>query len=355
MLSLDGLDSAILPPTASLVEAIQSLEVSSLQLILVCDPCNRLLGTVSDGDLRRYLLRTQSFSGDVRDVMNQNPIVVDPLESFDQVQKKMRLEKVGQIPVVTANSKLLGLWMWDERDDSQDSRDDTLIVIMAGGKGLRMRPLTESVPKPMLEINGEPMLQIIIEKFVREGFREFIFTTNYLSGVIKNYFGSGKKFGASITYVEEIEPLGTAGSLSLIPPDLLSKFENVIVTNADVITNLNFSRFQRHHLQCKNRVTLVVNKYSHNVPYGVVAFDDNEVVSIDEKPTFSWFVSSGICILDRQLISRLSKNERLDMPDFLQSLALEKINIGVYPIFDSWRDVGSPNDLIAMNRGVAND
>jgi NDP-sugar pyrophosphorylase family protein len=217
---------------------------------------------------------------------------------------------------------------------------------MAGGLGTRLRPLTETLPKPMLRVGGRPMLEIILDNFVSQGFKNFFISINYLGHIIQEHFGDGSKFGVSITYLSESKRLGTAGALSLLPEGIT---ENIVVTNGDVLTRLNLRALLDFHNALHSSATICVREFSTQVPYGVVEVADQVVQKIEEKPNVQRLVNAGIYVLNPKLLSQIPKDTYIDMPDLLNSMLKKDQVIGAFPIREYWADIGRVTDLDNAN------
>jgi dTDP-glucose pyrophosphorylase len=330
---------------STIEDAIRSLVSSSLRIVLIVDSSDVFLGTVTDGDIRRGILKGLDLSSPVSEVMNSNAIAVSPEISIDSVLQLMSINKLLQIPVVDSNRNLCGLYTWDEMNSSSAKKNT--MIIMAGGKGSRLMPFTENLPKPMVIVNKKPMLQHLIEKASAEGFKNFLLIVCHLKHLIQEHFGDGSKFGIEIKYLEESQPLGTAGGLSLVNKNMNEPF---IVTNADVITDVNYSNIIDFHTRNGADATMAVRSFEWQNPYGVVELSGIDILDFIEKPVVKNHINAGIYILAPSVFSELNKNERCDMPDFLMRLKNKNYKVVAYPIHETWMDLGRPKDLnLAIN------
>ena len=335
---------AMLRSIASVKTAIENLDNYGLQIILVVDEDGKLIGTLSDGDIRRGLLKGVSLDHTIAKLVNCNPMVVPENLSLDMVFRMMIANKVRQIPIVNGENKAVGLHLW-ERMKNFETIPNTLVV-MAGGKGTRLRPFTEECPKPMLHVAGKPMMEHIIQKAVEEGFRSFVISLGYLGHIIENYFGDGKNFGIDVSYIREDEPLGTAGALSLLENSFKHPF---VVTNGDVITNVQYAKVLEFHVQNLAFATMAVHPYQWQNPFGVVNMKGVDIVGFEEKPIISSHVNAGVYALSPETLGYLPRGERCDMPALFEMLRLKKKRVVAYPMHEEWIDVGRPADLQAVN------
>jgi len=331
-------------PTTSIREAILCIDRGNVQIALVADELGKLLGTVTDGDVRRGLLRGLSLTDPVAEVMNKAPITAGPAEDRSAILAQMKRKLVHQVPLVDDRGSLVGLETLDEL--LQPGRRETPVVLLAGGLGMRLRPLTEDIPKPMLRIGEKPILESILASFIEYGFCKFYFAVNYKADLIERHFGDGARWDVQIEYVREAETLGTAGPLSLLPE--LSG-EPVVVMNADILTRVNFSHLLDFHRKSDAAATVCVREHRHIVPYGVVDMQDSLLTRIDEKPVYRSMVSAGIYVLEPHTFRHLPRGAHCDMPSLLQSLIDRGMRTAGFPIHEFWLDIGRLEDLERAN------
>ena len=325
--------------------AVEQLNRVGIKIALVLDDNYRLLGTISDGDFRRGMLNGLSLEDTVEKIMNKNPLTVNEGTSRLEILKLMNDTKILQIPIVDKNNFIIGLHLWD--DISVQVRYSNIMVIMAGGKGSRLHPQTENRPKPMLLVAGIPILEHIIKRARSQGFNHFIIAINYLGQIIEDYFKDGQKFGVKIDYLREDVPLGTAGALSLLSHKPERAF---IVTNGDVITDINYSNFLDYHMVQNAAATVAVHTHEFQIPYGVLQINGLEVESYEEKPIVSSFINAGVYALDPNILDFIKEPKFRDMPEILDiSRDLNK-KVIVYPLHESWIDIGRPIDLEIANK-----
>lgn len=337
--------STLLPRTSTVHEAIQSINDTAQQICLVVDDGERLLGTITDGDIRRGLLRGVAMDDDVGTVMNANPVVAADGTSNDGLLQQMTAHRLRQVPLVDAENRILGLSHLHDLIMPSSDRDNW-VVLMAGGLGTRLRPLTDTVPKPLVQVGNKPLLETIIENFVQQNFRKFYVSVNYKASAIKQHFGDGKKWGVEIRYLEEQTRLGTAGALSLM--DDRPKLP-MIVMNGDLLTRVNFRDLLDYHNDHHSKATMCVREYDFQVPFGVVEIEDNQIRKIDEKPIHRFFVNAGIYVLDPELIDRIPATGLFDMTDLFDGLIEEREPTAVFPIHEYWLDIGQIEDLHRAN------
>jgi dTDP-glucose pyrophosphorylase len=335
----------LVSPGATLQAVIQNLDETGLQIALVVDQEAKLLGTVTDGDVRRALLRDVPLTSAVASVMFKAPLVVTPDMPREMVLSLMRANKIHHLPVVDQDRLVVGLQAWDEIL-SPSSRDN-IILIMAGGFGKRLRPFTEDCPKPMLPVAGRPILEHIIDRARGEGFTRFVLSLHYLGHVIRNHFGDGSRFGVEVSYISEDVPLGTAGALSLLDPLPDLPF---IVTNGDVITDIQYGEMLDFHVSHKADATMAVRLHEWQHPFGVVKTKGIEIVGFEEKPVHRSHVNAGIYVLNTDALAALTKNELCDMPTLFERLQAEGKQTIAYPMHEPWLDVGRPEDLHRANQ-----
>jgi len=338
---MNDVSQILIPPSTTVREAIEVINRGAMQIALVIDGSRRLLGTVTDGDIRRALLKGFTLEHSVEKVFNREPFVVHANISRESVFQLMNLNRLHQIPVVDSEFHIIGIQLWEESTENRCRENP--IVIMAGGKGLRLRPHTEHCPKPMLPVAGKPMLEHIIERARNEGFCHFIISIRHLGHIIEKYFEDGRRFGVKIKYLHETQPLGTAGALSLLtPPPSIP----ILVTNGDVLTNIRYGDILDYHVTNKAIATMAVRQYEWQHPLGVVQTDGIDLVGLEEKPIYRTQVNAGIYVLDPTSLKYFIINEKCDMPSLFDRLKEGKHRTIVFPMHEIWLDVGKPEDYI---------
>ena len=325
--------------------AIKRLSTIGIKIVLVLDDDYRLLGTICDGDFRRGMLNGLSLEDPVEKIMNKNPRTVNKGTSRLEILKLMNDTKILQIPIVDKDDFVIGLHLWDEM--SVQAKYSNIMIIMAGGKGSRLHPQTENRPKPMLLVAGIPILEHIIKRARSQGFNHFIIAINYLGQIIEDYFKDGQRFGVKIEYLREDVPLGTAGALSLLSYKPERAF---IVINGDVITDINYSDFLEYHTVQNAAATVAVHTHEFQIPYGVVQINGLEIESYEEKPIISSFINAGVYALDPDILDFITEPKFRDMPEILNISRDLKKKVIVYPLHESWIDIGRPIDLEIANK-----
>lgn len=330
----------LVSPSTTMEETIKVIDIGALKLALVVDSDQTLLGVVTDGDIRRALIRHQSMDTPIIDVMNNKPLVADVDTTKARLLSLMKKNSLIAIPLIK-NNKLVGLETLEKIVYKPNYENP--IFLMAGGFGTRLRPLTNDCPKPLLKLGGKPILETIIENFVNSGFHNFYISTHFLSEKIKEHFGDGSDWGVNIEYVYEESPLGTAGALGLLP-DSMPKLP-VIMMNGDLLTKVDFEHLLSYHLGQKSLATMCVTEYEYQVPYGVVESVGNQVVSMVEKPLQRHFINAGIYVINPELVAQVEKNQVIDMPTLIEQKIAENHKVSIFPIHEYWLDIGKMNDF----------
>lgn len=327
--------------SSSILEVMTKINDSASKFAMILDDKNKLLGTVSDGDIRRGLLKGIQLSESVDKVMNRSPRSVKRGTSKDQIMQLMRELKITHIPVLDDSGVVVDVETLDEMLSVQPKENH--VILMAGGLGSRLGHLTQDVPKPMLKVGNKPILETIISNFRCYGFKNFHLSVNYKSNIIEDYFKDGKDFGVHISYIKETKKLGTAGSLSLYMESNNLPF---IVMNGDLLTKINFDSLLKEHTARGNLATMCVRQYEYQVPYGVIMSDGEKMTGIEEKPLQSFFVNGGIYVFEPSVLKEIPKDIYLDMPTLFQSLMAKDCKVGIYPIHEYWLDIGRKDDFI---------
>ena len=270
---MDEWRETLIGANATIHEAIREIDRVSSQIVLVVDEQQKLLGTVTDGDIRRGILRGLSYEEPVTKIMKKNPVTTGKNVSKNEILELMRINDVARIPVLNEKGQVVGIEFLDNFL-SKPTKKDNIVVLMAGGLGSRLRPLTEECPKPMLLIGGRPLMEIILLNFIEDGFHRFYISVNYKADVIEAYFKDGSKWGVEIQYLREKEKMGTAGSLSMLPENIN---EPVIVMNSDLLTKVNFNQFLEFHKSHHSKATMAIRKYEFQVPYGAVVLNNYKI------------------------------------------------------------------------------
>jgi dTDP-glucose pyrophosphorylase len=331
-------------PNLSIKEALRQLDKSGESCLIVVNNKSKLLGTLTDGDVRRVILKGKFLNDKISGIYEKNPTFLKRNKySLNQTKDLFIKKEVDLIPIVDSSKKVVDLIFFNDlfkkgKSNKHSKKFSTAVVIMAGGKGTRLEPFTNVLPKPLVPVNEKSIIEHIIERFIKNKFYNFFITLNYKSKILKAYFQEMKpKF--KLSFVDEPKPLGTAGGLSLLKSKLKKPF---IVTNCDTIIDVNFGDLMNFHITNGNDATLVVSSKEYIIPYGTCKLTKTGYLQkIVEKPKFDFFVNVGMYVLNPNLIKLIPKNKTYDMTDFIQLVKRKNKQIGVYPIDDeSWIDVG---------------
>jgi dTDP-glucose pyrophosphorylase len=338
-------EHSLIPLTSTLAEAVQNLDDTCLQIALVVSPEGVLVGTLTDGDIRRGLLRGLSMDMLVDEVISREPFVAPKNLAREMILQLMQVNKVHQLPVVDEKRRVVGLHLWSQL--ISPSQRSNKMVIMAGGEGSRLRPQTASCPKPLLKVGGKPILEHIIERSKAEGFRDFVLAIHYLGHMIEDHFGDGSAWDVKIQYLHEKIPLGTAGALNLISPRPKTP---IVISNGDVLTDIRYSDLLDFHDKHNATATMAVRLYEWHHPFGVVHTDGMDIKSLEEKPILRNHINAGIYVLNPDAFDALTRNKYTDMPTLFDRLREKDSRTIVYPIHEPWLDVGSEKDLRLANK-----
>jgi dTDP-glucose pyrophosphorylase len=341
---------AILPANATIQQAIRNLDQVAIKIVLVVNKAGELEGTISDGDIRRGLLKGLDLKSPIASIVHRNALVVPSEMGRGMVMQLMIANKIQQIPVVNEHHHVVGLHLWDEI--TTPPKRSNLMVIMAGGMGTRLRPYTENCPKPMLLVSGKPMLEHIIERAKLEGFTHFVLAIHYLGQMIEEHFGNGDHLGVQINYLREQSPLGTAGALGLLNPHPEAPF---VVTNGDVITDIRYGELLDFHIRHNAAATMAVRVHEWQHPFGVVQIQGVEIIGFEEKPVARSHINAGVYALDPDTLNLLSSEAYCDMPTLFERLQARARRTVAYPMHEPWLDVGRPDDLNRANTEMAID
>ena len=336
-------EKAIILETDTVSSVIKNLSLTGFQICLVINKKKKLVGTVTDGDLRSHILDKKPLNIKIKYLMNKKPFFAKENLSKQEIIEIMKNNNILQLPILNTKGFILDLKFWNNIFNEKDTVNNNLIF-MAGGKGLRLRPLTKNIPKPMIKINGKPLLEKLIVDAHKQGFMNYTISINYLGDKIKKYFKEGKKYGVLINYIKEKEPLGTAGSLGSINPKNIS--ENFIVANSDIVTNIDYKKLIEFHNQNKADLTLVVKPFFSKHSFSVVESKGIYLKSVSEKPTTQINYGTGIYVLNKKILKKIKQNKFLNMPDLVHQLnENNKFKILTYKMSEDWRDIGRPEDV----------
>lgn len=328
----------LVSPTATIQEVLKVIDREALQFALVVNTDRRLLGTVTDGDIRRALINDLSLSHPISEIMFTEPTVADISVSKIKILAMMNAKGLHSIPILD-DSIVVGLETI--HNVTQKNKYDNPVFLMAGGFGTRLKPLTDNCPKPLLKIGDKPILETVLLSFIKSGFHDFYISTHYLPEMIQEYFGDGAKWGVSINYVYEEKPLGTGGALGLLPNDLPDL--PIIMMNGDVLTKVDLEALLAFHNENGANATMCVREYEYQVPFGVIERDGNKIKSMIEKPIQRFHVNAGIYVVGREIIGQVKNNEVVDMPTLLERY-LDK-SVLMFPFYEYWLDIGRIDDF----------
>lgn len=332
--------SVLIRPDDSIQKAMQVIDASAVGVAMVTDDAGHLLGTATDGDIRRAILKGCRLTDSVSGIMNSRPVTAGPGDDGDAILRLMRRRNLEQIPVVDGEGKILRIEFLHKI--LRQNRRDNPAVIMAGGLGVRLRPLTENCPKPMLPVGGRPMLETILESLMNYGFHRFWLAVNYKAEMIEEYFGDGSRWGVEILYLREERKLGTAGALGLLPerPE-----QPLLIMNGDVLTKANFTQLMDFQELQQAEAVMCVREYEVKIPFGVVETENGMFLGVAEKPEYNYFINAGVYVLAPTALDLVVRGECLDMPTLFSQLAAAGRKTMVHPLTDFWLDVGRHGDL----------
>jgi len=315
-------------------DAIQALEENTMKIVFIVDSNSSVIGSITDGDIRRALLNGKNRNTKVSEVMNCNPCSVSVDDSNDQIDQIFKQTGHRYLPVLDYQKRIVKVISSEEKNYKVK---DNLVFLMAGGFGKRLMPHTANIPKPMLPLNDKPILENIIGRFKSFGFRKFYISTHYRGEVIKNYFGNGSKWNIEINYTNEKEPLGTAGALGLLSE---KPKHPVIIMNGDLITKVNFGDLLNFHVDSKAVATMCVKEFNFEIPYGTVELEDLRILKMNEKPCLDFFINAGIYVLNPSAFDKIKHDSYRDMPDLLTELIKEDLSVSAFPVHEYWLDMG---------------
>ncbi|WP_342575029.1 nucleotidyltransferase family protein [Solibacillus sp. FSL K6-1781] len=327
----------------TLFETMKIIDETSLQFAVVVDEDNHLLGTVTDGDIRRGILRGEGLEVPINLIMNPNPFSAKYGLKTNTYKQLMKSKNLKQLPIVNDQNQIVDILFIDHLETPTNKNQ---VILMLGGLGKRLRPLTNDIPKPMLKVGNKPIVESIIEGFKQYGYTNFIFSVNYKKEVIQDYFQNGNIMGISIDYIEEKKRMGTAGALSLLENRPTEPF---FVMNGDLLTQVNFDQLMQFHQEQNAVATMCVREYEYQVPYGVIETDGVELISIKEKPIHRSFVNAGIYVLSPEVFEYIPVDTFYDMPSLFEALINQGKKTSVFPIHEYWLDIGRVDDFNRAN------
>ena len=344
-----ALDAALrVPQSASVREALETITKNSRQAVMVVDGEGRLVGIVTDGDIRRGLLRGVAVDGRVADLMNRQPVTTLAGTTRGEALVLMQQRSLRHLPVVDAAGRLVDVMLLE--DLLRPLPIPNAAVVMAGGDGRRMRALSDEVPKPLLRVGGKPLLEILIERLRAAGISQFFVTVRYKSEMIEAHFGDGSRLGVRIRYVRENAPLGTAGALAQLPEAPTAPF---FLVNGDILTRCDFLGMLDFHRRCRAELTVGAVPHTVEVPYGVLRVEGDQLAAIEEKPRLDFLVNAGVYVVDPAVIPLIPRERAFDATELIPLLKRAGRTVVAFPIREYWLDVGRDGDFHRANRDVA--
>ena len=340
---MEGIKDIIVDQNISIGKALEIIDKNSKQICLVVEN-EKLVGTLTDGDIRRGFLNGLGLDSSIKSIVFKEPTTCSVGDSKEKILKTAITNKLHQIPIIDNNGGLVGLKEIGELLKPKSKSNS--VILMVGGLGTRLMPLTKNTPKPMLKIGGKPILQIIVEGFIKSGFVNITMCVGYKSNVIQDFFKDGKAFNANIEYVVEEKRMGTAGALTLLKKDLNEPF---FVMNGDLLTDIDYEKLLDFHQENNSKATMCVRKYEIEVPYGVVNTSEDRVILIEEKPVHNFYVNAGVYLLEPDCIDLIPHDEFYDMTSVFERLINAKKKVVSFPLVDYWLDIGRLEDFNQAN------
>jgi len=332
--------AACINPDASLADALRVINETALGVVLICDQNQRLVGIATDGDIRRALIDGHGIDSSIQIATNASPTTARLGASRESLIGTMRAATLHHLPIVDETGVLVDLVTLDQLIGA--TKRPNWAVLIAGGEGTRLRPLTERTPKPLLAVAGQPILEIAVERFASQGFENVFISVNYKAEMIRAQIGDGGRWGISINYLKEDQPLGTAGALALLPEEPTEPF---VVMNGDIITNADFEGMLEFHQQQSAVMTVAVRDHVTPLPYGAVEVAADSVISITEKPNLMNLINTGIYVLSPEALNYVPNHEALGMTSLIDSLLSDNLAVAAYTLGEYWIDIGQALDL----------
>lgn len=343
---LESFDDCLVPERGTIRDALRAVDLGASKIALATNGDGRLTGVVTDGDLRRALLGGMTLDDPVAPILNAHFVALTPGQGRADVLELMQARRIDAIPIVDADGKPVGLHHLHAFLAAAPLSN--WAVIMAGGRGLRLRPLTDTTPKPMLRVAGRPILERLVLHLAGAGIERIFLSINYGGQVIEDHFGDGRDFGCSIEYLREEEPLGTAGALSLLPEP---PRDPLLVLNGDLVTNVSVSGLLDFHTSGSYAATIGTRYYRHTVPFGCMEVDGDRVVSLEEKPTVSRLVNTGIYVVEPSVQQRVPRGVAVTMPELIDTVLADDGRVGAFEVEGDWIDIGQREQLDLARQG----
>jgi dTDP-glucose pyrophosphorylase len=334
----------LVAPGTPILKVIKIIDETSLQIALVINENGQLVGTVTDGDIRRAILKNLSLDEPVFKIMNPEPTFIYQEQSREHAILHMKNKQLRQIPVLDRGHRVVDLEIANEL--FQPPSRDNWVMLMAGGLGKRLQPLTENCPKPLLKVGDKPVLETIMESFAEQGFKHFYISVNYKADMIIEHFGDGSRWAVKIEYLHENKPLGTAGALGLLPT---KPQKPMLLMNGDILTKINFGQILDFHKKNGTEATIGVKQQYSQIPYGVVVFRKNRLKYIEEKPMQHYFINAGLYVLNPDVLDFVPVDSYFDIPDLFKLILQKDKEVAVFPIREYWIDIGRFDDYERAN------
>lgn len=340
------LNKFFISPDLPIRDAIRQLDLTAKKMLIVVKD-KKLAGVVTDGDIRRWILKNEDLSLPVRLIMNSSPIVIKKEEQHVALEI-MKEKQIEGLPLVNDDDEVTDILFWNEissRDPIYEKQNSTPVIIMAGGKGSRLYPYTKIIPKPLIPVGDVPIVERIMNKIMEYGFHDFYITINYKKELIKAYFNGDCPY--HLHFIEEDQPLGTAGSLNLAKQYLTGSF---FVSNCDILVDINYTKLLVYHKTHQNKITLVTAMKSYEIPYGVITLDQNgNINDLSEKPSYELLVNTGLYVLEAEILTYIPENQYFDMTELIRICIKNGERVGAYPVMDStWLDMGQFSEMKKM-------
>lgn len=332
----------IVKPSLALADAINIFNDAGRRILLVCNDDGFLCGIITDFDIRSSILKRTDLNDPVSEIMQTHPIVGSPDMDLGAAISRMERDRINHLPIVDADGRLVDIHFLEDHVQTQTSGSSKMAVIMAGGLGTRLRPITEHTPKPLLTVGGRPILFIMLDQILIEDFGKIYVTLNYKSEMIVQAIQCEEKYRGKVEFIYEDQPLGTAGSLSLLPQRPRHPFA---VINADLLTNLSLGEMFQFHEREKNAMTVATKPDKTTIPYGVVELDGTRIVKLSEKPSFTYFINTGVYVVNPDVLDLITQNLSLDMTGVVDRLLQTGQRVGSFPVHEYWLDIGTHHHL----------
>jgi dTDP-glucose pyrophosphorylase len=342
------IDTCSVPVNGTMQDVILALERGSAQVVLVLDDGQKLVGILTDGDVRRAFLKGATLSTPLQPHLNSKFIAVDPQVGRVDVLELMKARRLSVVPIVDEQGRALGIHRLHDIV-REERRERNWAVVMAGGRGTRLGALTDNIPKPMVRVAGRPILERLILHLVGFGIERIFIAVHYLGHIVEEHFEDGARFGCSISYLREERYLGTGGALSLLPQGAPGP---LLIVNGDLVTSADIGALFRFHEANGQVATMGVRSYVHNVPFGCLEMDGDRVLRLEEKPTLRRVVNAGMYVIEPSLVDRVPKNEESHMPALIEDALRRGETVRAYEVQGDWIDVGQRDHLIEARGGA---